>query len=171
MAYLIPVSNGTTWTQITEFMWPTWGPPGSCRPQMGTILAPWTLVSGHGNVLVWTAHLKGEWLVTRMNTSLYITIYHNISLKYWGNWRYPLQSNAKQIFVQVLWDILYLLLTYLFSAAHHDNSNNVLNWQLINTLMIYSFINLVFNQAYHDIMYSPISTADNSPEYRPMNTM
>ena len=25
---------------------PTWGPSGSCRPQMGPILAPWTLLSG-----------------------------------------------------------------------------------------------------------------------------
>ena len=27
-------------TQIAKFMGPTWGPPGSCRPQMGPILAP-----------------------------------------------------------------------------------------------------------------------------------
>ena len=26
---------------------PTWGPPGSCRPQMGTMLALWTLLSGY----------------------------------------------------------------------------------------------------------------------------
>ena len=33
--------------QITPtFMGPTWGPPGSCRPQMGPTLAPWTLLSG-----------------------------------------------------------------------------------------------------------------------------
>ena len=31
-------------TQIAKFMGPTWGPPGSCRPQM---LAPWTLLSGY----------------------------------------------------------------------------------------------------------------------------
>ena len=31
---------------ITKFMGPTWSPPGSCRPQMGPILAPWTLLSG-----------------------------------------------------------------------------------------------------------------------------
>ena len=33
-------------TQITKFMGPAWGPPGSCRPQMGPMLAPWTLLSG-----------------------------------------------------------------------------------------------------------------------------
>ena len=27
-------------------MGPTWGPPGSCRPQMGPMLAPWILLSG-----------------------------------------------------------------------------------------------------------------------------
>ena len=33
-------------TQIAKFMGPTWGPPGSCRTQMGPTLAPWTLLSG-----------------------------------------------------------------------------------------------------------------------------
>ena len=31
--------------QIAKFMGPTWGPPGSYRPQMGPILAPWILLS------------------------------------------------------------------------------------------------------------------------------
>ena len=33
-------------SQIARFMGPTWDPPGSCRPQMGPMLAPWTLLSG-----------------------------------------------------------------------------------------------------------------------------
>ena len=32
--------------QVARFMGPTWGPPGSCRSQMGPMLAPWTLLSG-----------------------------------------------------------------------------------------------------------------------------
>ena len=32
--------------QIARFIRPTWVPPGSCRPQMGPMLAPWTLLSG-----------------------------------------------------------------------------------------------------------------------------
>ena len=32
--------------QIAKFMGPTLGPPGSCRPQMGPMLAPLTLLSG-----------------------------------------------------------------------------------------------------------------------------
>ena len=39
---------------IAKFMGPTWGPPGSCRPQMGLILTPWTLLSG------WTGHATWE---------------------------------------------------------------------------------------------------------------
>ena len=33
-------------TQIAKFMGPTWGQSGSCWPQMGLMLAPWTLLSG-----------------------------------------------------------------------------------------------------------------------------
>ena len=41
-------------------MAPTWSPPGSCRPQMGPMLAPWTLLSG----IIWN-----QWLPT-LPTSL-----------------------------------------------------------------------------------------------------
>ena len=30
---------------MARFMKPTWGPPGSCRPQLGPMLAQWTLLS------------------------------------------------------------------------------------------------------------------------------
>ena len=33
-------------SQTARFMGPTWGPPGSCRPQMGLMLAQWTLLPG-----------------------------------------------------------------------------------------------------------------------------
>ena len=36
---------------IAKFMGPTRGPPGSCRPQMGPMLAPWTLLSGYCKLL------------------------------------------------------------------------------------------------------------------------
>ena len=35
----------STASQIARFMWTAWGPPGSCRPHVGPILAPWTLLS------------------------------------------------------------------------------------------------------------------------------
>ena len=37
--------------QIASFMGPTWGLLGSCRPQVGPMLAPWILLSGSGYAL------------------------------------------------------------------------------------------------------------------------
>ena len=39
-------NTSTVISQIARFMGPTRGSPGSCRPQMGPMLAPWTLLSG-----------------------------------------------------------------------------------------------------------------------------
>ena len=36
-----------TFNQRAKFMGPTWGPPGSCQPQVGRMLAPWTFLSGY----------------------------------------------------------------------------------------------------------------------------
>ena len=41
-------------------MRPTWGPPGSCRPQMGLMLAPWTLLWGHKHL-----KLKGDDIIMK----------------------------------------------------------------------------------------------------------
>ena len=41
-------------TQIAKFMGSTWDPPGACRPQMGPMLAPWTLLYGELGVYIWT---------------------------------------------------------------------------------------------------------------------
>ena len=38
--------QGLISSHIAKFMGPTWGQPGSYRPQMGPMLAPWTLLSG-----------------------------------------------------------------------------------------------------------------------------
>ena len=43
------IKGATQPTQIAKFMGPTWGPPGSCRSQMGPMLAPWTLLSEQGS--------------------------------------------------------------------------------------------------------------------------
>ena len=64
-------------TQITKFMAPTWGPPGSCRPQMGPMLAPWALLSGkliHGSK-------RGHWCVRDQLVSRCATFMINV--RYW----------------------------------------------------------------------------------------
>ena len=50
---------GEIWrtTQVARFMWPTWGPPGSCRLQVGPTLAPWTLSSGEPYVMTSNARV------------------------------------------------------------------------------------------------------------------
>ena len=50
------ISKYSLWTKMTTFLFksypdskvhgPTWGPHGSCQPQMGHMLAPWTWLSG-----------------------------------------------------------------------------------------------------------------------------
>ena len=56
-------------TQIAKFMGPTWGPTGSCRTQMGPMLAPWTLLSGQASNL------------DVLETHTYINSYRVVQLK------------------------------------------------------------------------------------------
>ena len=43
MQLMMMASRHGNTSQIAKFMGPTWGPPGSCRPQMGSMLAPMNL--------------------------------------------------------------------------------------------------------------------------------
>ena len=57
--------------QIAKFMGPTWGPPGSCWPQMGPILAPWTLLSGCGLDSITHMHWTTDCCKTIQNGNTY----------------------------------------------------------------------------------------------------
>ena len=57
--------------QIVRFVWPTWGQPGSWRPQEGPTLAPWILLSGR----LW------RWLCVDWNVS-----YKSFSFAWSTNW-------------------------------------------------------------------------------------
>ena len=41
-------------TLTAKFIGPTWGQIGSCRPQLGPMLFPWTLLSGYTCTTVWS---------------------------------------------------------------------------------------------------------------------
>ena len=102
------------WPQITKFMGPTWGPPGSCRPQMGPMLAPWTLLSG-------TLHHQECWL-TSISQGLYSlscrTSYRKIS---WS-------LKAVRLYFQSLWN-----LTNYSAPSHYLNQWwGSVNWDLRN---------------------------------------
>ena len=49
-------------TQIARFMGPTWGPPGSCWPQMGPMLVPGTMLSRGSfiSLFVWPKHFNQD---------------------------------------------------------------------------------------------------------------
>ena len=65
------------YSQIAMFMGPTWGPPGSCRPQMGPMLAPWTLLSGLALHDYQTAcGLSVEWPSDRSNEGYTFILLH-----------------------------------------------------------------------------------------------
>ena len=60
-------------TQIAKFMGPTWGPPGSCRPQMGPMLAPWTLLSGKYRLPNLVITLSADSLAHKFSTTSIVT--------------------------------------------------------------------------------------------------
>ena len=54
-------------SQRARFMGPTWGPPGSCRPQVGPMLALWLMLSG----LTWLVSAKVPYsYVTRASVTM-----------------------------------------------------------------------------------------------------
>ena len=69
--WTLSLTNAGLATQIAKFMGPTWGPPGSCRPQMGPMLAPWTLLSGY-NISV-SKRCPEVWSSSKWITTLYST--------------------------------------------------------------------------------------------------
>ena len=74
-------------SQIARFMGPTWGPPGSCRPQMGPMLAPWTLLSGvllDSSVTGWRLYLIDIIKSTRDPASIFQV--HNSA--WCGDWNW-----------------------------------------------------------------------------------
>ena len=59
MCGISPENNFPESTQIARFMRPTWGSPGSCQPQMGPMLTPWTfLLSGYSSYFTKLMGLK-----------------------------------------------------------------------------------------------------------------
>ena len=57
--------------QIARFMGPTWGPPGSYRPQVGPMLVPWTLLSGTGSMRQ-EVRASIHWAVKRLSREIQV---------------------------------------------------------------------------------------------------
>ena len=71
--------NDSIISQIAKFMGPAWGPPGSYRPQLGPMLAPWTLPSG---LLMHMCHpasvLEHFWVHAIIHSMVMLCISHTI---------------------------------------------------------------------------------------------
>ena len=80
LVFVPPLVFGSS-AQIAKFMGPTWVPPGSCRPQMGPMLAPWTLLSGRVRQI---STVSGEQAVMPVifafdrTASTLIQLWHNV---------------------------------------------------------------------------------------------
>ena len=61
-------------------MEPTWGPPGSCRPQMCPMLAPWTLLSGLVAFVTRIYNNCIDWLETCSATNTQTSFHNNLIL-------------------------------------------------------------------------------------------
>ena len=107
--------------QIAKLMGPTWGPPVSCRPQMGPMLAPRTLLSGsdwgiHGTQIcthksntypTLTGEMQQAWRVTCEEFGdqwpCYIPAPHSIFVA-WNFENVP-QCLAEFVYVECAWAI------------------------------------------------------------------
>ena len=58
---------------IARFMWSTWSPPGSYWPQMGPILATWTLLSGIASV-IYVGRANGVYLLKSLDVTKVLTL-------------------------------------------------------------------------------------------------
>ena len=70
----------TEWIDA-RFMGPTWGPPGSYRPQMGPMLAPWTLLSRYAATAAHTLSSKRQLASLLSSISLLLSHTFNPSSK------------------------------------------------------------------------------------------
>ena len=73
-------------SQIAKLMEPTWGPPGSCRPQMGPMLAPWTLLSGL-LCMSWYDIFLYRWVLPlSLQIAMVIVIWRNYASVFMNPW-------------------------------------------------------------------------------------
>ena len=59
---------------IARFMWPTWGPSGADRTEVGPMLAPWTLLSGtcfQNKYITWLIHLWLNFCRLKMGPTIF----------------------------------------------------------------------------------------------------
>ena len=115
--------------QIAKFMGPTWCPPGACRPQMGPLLAPWTLISGplHFSLCAdwWLIHVRCMDLPQHVNISeCERTRYSLGDLTYWVNEHdHPLRYRRNISLHLRCKAVCFICLNFLLKVSNWENGN------------------------------------------------
>ena len=99
--------------QIAKFMGPTWGPPGSCRPQMGPMFAPWTLLSETA-----MTSCKGEIHPNNHAGTTTLGPYHSIYFRKYSELHY-----INKMFTHYI-DVTWALKRLKSTATHEENTRS-----------------------------------------------
>ena len=97
-------------------MGPTWGPSGSCRPQMGPMLAPWTMLSGVAPYTPFGSHLTEN---NMLGIGLF-TISISPSLGYWNKPQTGISENRFWL-LDRNYTTVHLLWSWLFRVQFSEN--------------------------------------------------
>ena len=132
-------------SQIAKFMGPTCGPPGSCRPQMGPMLAPWTLLSGliwmfihevvgpvWGNPLV-TDGFPSKGPVTLRFYVFFDVIVGKLFSKQSSYWWFQMPWFPCEVTSVILEKMIILWWDHAIYNMHVCNREKLLFWSMVNT--------------------------------------
>ena len=113
-------------SQTVRFMGPTWGPPGSCRPQVGPMLAPWSLLSGFigTEAIIWLPQHDCPSAVTQ---HWQYELWHHMNLQCW---QYDNIITMKQITTKSFAYFIGSTLSVIRNSLFFNMTNIMLNtWQ------------------------------------------
>ena len=122
--------RGDKVSQIARFMGPTWEPPGSCRPQMGPMLAPWTLPLGVCFVYVCVhgcRDLNQCWLVffgnlcSAISLKICMILLEEIEFGNLFSWYFWNVSRGNEL-ARILCEVFICIFIYLYLTSSLDSS-------------------------------------------------
>ena len=125
-------------SQITKFMGPIWDPPASCRPQMGPMLAPWTLLSEVLCVYLWMyacniistqfSAVRFKGLTFLIGTQLHRSFSWICRKRYWIS--KPFLKTVASLYFSELQFNLMRFKSHSLETKHHDYSPGNTNLEL-----------------------------------------
>ena len=121
--------------EIGKFMRPTWGPPGSYRPQMGPMLAPWTLLS-EAAFFFWYTGVSTKWLIF-FSSYFQINFHDRNSLYFIHISKFVL--NSLTISIGMTWPEHMTIHSVICSLITNQTHKNIFLWHLIRNSNIFLY--------------------------------